>query len=78
MNVSRKHNDINLEIDFLIHAAPKFRRKWSLSGGKLHRNYTWIRKPQYSTYCSITNIPTTTIVCPNGMCNPIVCALRIQ
>ena len=35
---------------------------------KLHRNYTWIRKPQYATYCTITNIPTT-IVCPYGMCN---------
>ena len=24
------------------------------------------------------NIPTTTIVCPYGMCDPVVCALRIK
>ena len=27
---------------------------------------------------SLANIPTTTVVCPYGMCNPVVCALRIK
>ena len=43
----------------------------------LHRNYTWIRKPKYATYCTITNIPTTTIVCPM-VCVTVTRALRIN